>query len=175
MIKGVSHSTGESGYFSPKSVERSVESDTWRVHKSQVLVQQAGSGNVVGLNTNANGVNSGGPVSANSPKTANQGIHQQLHQMSMSSMQPSAQSSQQPTRTTVSYMEKQQPVKNAGQFSNMYSENLTMQKRFQANPHRSIQVDHSPLFSQKLTRLLLFVLLNYSHQLICQLIDSTDN
>jgi hypothetical protein len=131
-----------------------VESDTWRLHKSQQIVQPLQNGGAMTQTSTTNGI-----TVPHSPKT-NVPTHAQLHQMSMSSMTQSQQQQQQqqmPNRATLSYMEKtpsaQQsamvPVaggggKNAmllnGVHNQMFSENPTMQKRFQSNPHRSLQV-----------------------------------
>jgi hypothetical protein len=102
--KGVSFSTGESGFFPSKHVERAAESDTWKLHKSHQFV------------------NNSNNVLANKPQNVQQNpnlYQQQLQQRTASIIEKS--------RNSVINID----TKTIAQLANaFYSENSWMQKRY---------------------------------------------
>ena len=119
LVLGVSFTTGESGFFPVKNVERSVESDTWKLHKSHLLVNNS-TQHPVSILVNKNIHHIGQPLQSQT-NAQNQFLTQQ--------------------RTFSSPIEKTRSINSDIDSKTLpfFSENLQMQKKFQNNPQRSQQ------------------------------------
>lgn len=109
LIKGVSYSTGEIGYFPSKNVERVSETETWKLHKSNHFIGNSSSSNLL-----------------SSPAASSPG----LQNVQFFDADRSFQNSDTRLNTNTFY----------------YSENPTMQKFFQSNPHKSMKTQGSLRF-----------------------------
>lgn len=115
LIQGISFSTGENGYFPAKNVERSIESDTWKIHKSHLFVSSPSINNMNNL--------------------ANSSSSKQMQHQTQTPPLRNLSANEKSNRTSA-FLPDGKQNSNSNLF---YSENSLMRKKFETSPNKSLQ------------------------------------